>query len=112
MIAKKYRFHGHSSLRWVFSKGKTYRSRRFLMRRSQNPKRKLPRLAVVVSKKVHKSAVVRNRIRRRVFEIVRREWSTLPMGSDIAITVYSVDVAEISHDEINRELTDLLRQLQ
>ena len=81
------------------------------MRRSQNPKRKLPRVAVVVSKKVHKSAVVRNRIRRRVFEIVRREWSVLPAGSDIAITVYSVDVADISHDEIMQELTNLLHEM-
>jgi ribonuclease P protein component len=47
------------------------------------------RVVVVVSKKVDKRAVVRNRIRRRLIEILRAQWATLPGGYDIVISVHS-----------------------
>ncbi|MCI5066287.1 ribonuclease P protein component [bacterium] len=43
------------------------------------------RMAVTVSKKVHKRAVVRNRIKRRVREIFRRLRRELPPGTAMVI---------------------------
>jgi ribonuclease P protein component len=47
------------------------------------------RAVVVVSKKVDKRAVVRNRIRRRLIEALRAQWGTVPGGYDIVISVHA-----------------------
>ena len=66
MLTKSQRFHGHNSLRPVYNKGRSVygHSLKFIWTSSNGP---ISRAAVVVSKKVHKSAVVRNRIRRRLY---------------------------------------------
>jgi ribonuclease P protein component len=71
MISSAHRFHGHGSLRFVYRKGKTMRSPELLLKFATNPRRKHYRAAVVVSTKISKSAVVRNRIRRRIYEEIR-----------------------------------------
>jgi ribonuclease P protein component len=72
-----------------------------------NPKRDSYRLAVVVSRKVHKSAVVRNRIRRRVYETFR-EYEHLFGPTDMVVTVFAESVATLPpaklHDMIARQL--------
>ena len=59
----------------------------------------------MVSKKVSKSAVVRNRIRRRLFEAVRLQSHKIKKPHDIVITVFHENMATISHEE----LTTLIR---
>jgi ribonuclease P protein component len=72
MIARKHRFHSYGSLNSVYRQGQTARNPQLSLRYATRDPRKPYRVAVVVSRKVHKSAVVRNRIRRRIFEIVRQ----------------------------------------
>ena len=68
------------------------------------------RAAVVVSKKVHKSAVVRNRIRRRIFEIIRLHQASL--GSvDIVVTVFSDQVAALPASELQEQVAVLLSKV-
>lgn len=43
------------------------------------------RVAIIVSKKVSKKAVVRNRIRRQMFAVVQSSWATLRPGCDIVV---------------------------
>ncbi len=66
-------------------------------------------MAVVVSKKVHKSAVRRNRIRRRIYEIVRTNIGEIP-AYDMVLTVFHEQVADMPHDELARAVTAQLRQ--
>ena len=73
MLAQKNRFHGHGSLRYVYANGNAVRTQKIVVKFTRNPHRTDSRFAVVVSKKVLKSAVGRNRIRRRVYEIIRKE---------------------------------------
>ena len=61
-----------NSLRVVYKYGQTARSQQLTMRYHLHEKRQTYRCAVVVSKKVEKSAVARNRIRRRIFEVIRQ----------------------------------------
>lgn len=96
MIARTHRFHGFNSLRHVYSQGQTMRGQLMAVKYIFNNKRQNYRLAVVVSRKVHKSAVVRNRIRRRVYEIVRRHAAQISRPYDIVITIFSDQVATIS----------------
>lgn len=108
MLARAYRFHGHGSLRYVYSRGHVVRGKFAVLKYAPNPKRKQWRAAVVVSKKVHKSAVVRNRIRRRVYEIIR---NTIPSGSpafDIVFVVHVVQVAQLPSSELQNAIREQL----
>ena len=85
MLAKKYRFHGHSSLKFVYSKGDTKRVKFLSLKYIANNRRSESRLAVVVSKKITKKAPERNRMRRRLYEAVRQQWPMIKPGYDLVI---------------------------
>lgn len=109
MLAFKYRFHGHGSLRFVYTHGRTVRSHLMSLKHSQHPKRTTPRVAIVVSKKVIKSAVGRNRIRRRLYEILRHELPTIKQNSDIVIIVFSAEVLTQPALDLKDTVTQLLK---
>lgn len=75
-----------------------------------NPRRKTYRCAVVVSKKISKSAVVRNRIRRRIYEQIRLHNQLVPAGTDLVVTIYSDQVAIIEQQALQQVVFDLLQQ--
>ena len=112
MISRKHRFHGHGSLRFVYQQGKTVRGQFGSLKYATNPKRRDYRMAVVVSKKVHKSAVVRNRIRRRVYEIVRKEFTeSLPKEAfDMVFTIFSDQVATMDIEELQERVLSKMRE--
>ena len=72
MISKKYRFHSRGGVRYTYQNGKTIRGSKISLVFADNSRNK-QRYAVVVSKKILKSAVGRNRIRRRTYEAIRSE---------------------------------------
>ena len=86
------------------------RSADLSLRYAPNPKRESYRLAAVVSKKVSKSAVVRNRIRRRVYEHVRILFGSQSIPYDLLITVFDERVATLPAAELAYELNKLLRK--
>ena len=108
MIARRNRFHGYGSLRYVYQNGKTVRGPLTALKYVANPKRSDYRLAVVVSKKVNKSAVVRNRIRRRLYEAARRQ--QIQQGYDLVLTVFHEGVGELPAEELERLVIAQLRQ--
>ena len=112
MIAKKFRFHGYGSLKFVYSKGRTARARYLSLKTVENARRKDSRLAIVVSKKISKRAPERNRIRRRLYEAVRLRWPDMKPSHDIVITVFDDRVGKISAQELNRLVNELLSSAQ
>ena len=110
MLAKRYRFHGYGSLKFLYNKGAVVRSRYCNLKYIHNPRREDSRLAIVVAKKVSKKAPVRNRIRRRLYEAIRQHWAMIPPGHDMIVTVFDPVVAEISTDHLNKIVLDLLTQ--
>ena len=72
-----------------------------------NPRRKHSRIAVVISKKTLKSAVGRNRVRRRVYEIVRHELPDIEQPKDIALIVVSAEVRDMDATELYRSIREL-----
>jgi len=107
MLSVTHRFHGHGSLRYVYKNGQAIRSHLITIKYSNNPHRKHSRFAVVVSKKVHKSAVGRNRIRRRIYEVVRGELPRMQPSHDVIIMVFSGELIALPA----RELTEMIQQL-
>jgi len=108
MLSSIYRFHGHGSLRYVYKNGQAIRSHLITLKCTKNPRRTRPRVAVVVSKKVLKSAVGRNRIRRRVYEVVRELMPEISPKTDIVLLVFSSEVVTLPHDELLKTIKQLL----
>jgi ribonuclease P protein component len=110
MINRTHRFHGYGSLRYVYQHGQTIRGPLCSLKFVHNDRRTDYRLAVVVSKKVSKSAVVRNRIRRQLYEAVRRLEAKIAGPYDMVLTVFHEQVKELSGQEVDRLVRAQLRQ--
>lgn len=107
MLTQVHRFHGHGSLRYVYKNGAAVRSHMMTVKYIANPRRKHSRFSIVISKKVLKSAVGRNRIRRRVYEVVRHELPDMKPAHDIVVLIFSSELLSLPHDE----LVTLVKQL-
>lgn len=70
----------------------------------------MSRVSVVVSKKVIKGAIGRNRIRRRVYEYVRLNLERLNATYDIVIIVTSSELRDMPHDELSNQLDQLFER--
>ncbi len=75
-----------------------------------NSKRHTYRLAVVVSKKISKSAVRRNRIRRRLYEVVRQLEDAISEPYDIVLTVFHEQIAELPAQDLKRLVYSQFKQ--
>ena len=110
MIDKTHRFQGYGSLRFVYQKGQTIRGPFCSLKYTANRRRTTYRMAVVVSRKVHKSAVVRNRIRRRMYEIVRTEASRIHEAYDLVFIVYSDQLATLPATQLRDAVVEKLEK--
>ena len=108
MLQQRYRFHGYGGLRYLYRHASAERSRLLTVKYVANRRRRMPRIAVVVSKKVHKSAVGRNRIRRRVYEILRQHVPYFTGVYDVALIITSSEVLATPHDELVLVVKNLL----
>lgn len=68
------------------------------------------RMAVVISKKVIKSAVGRNRVRRRVYEALRQNFEYIPKKRDYIFVVYSKDILNMPYNNLVNLLGDLVAE--
>jgi ribonuclease P protein component len=108
MISKSHRFHGHNSLNPVYKHGAVFNVSQVSLKYIDSRPGKPFRLAVVVSKKVNKSAVVRNRIRRRIYENIRIKTDSFDKNYDIVVNIYNEQVATMGAEELGQILNDLL----
>lgn len=108
MLQYKYRFHGHGSLRYLYKNGKTVRNRSLSVRYVQNPRRTDSRCAIIVTRKLYKSAPKRNRIRRRVYEVLRTNWQHIKPSTDIAMNVFEPRFYDMSYEELKSSVIDAL----
>ena len=112
MISRAHRFHGYNSLRHVYRHGQISRGPLFAVKAAQNPRRKSYRVAVVVSRKVNKSAVARNRIRRRLYALAREFGAGITQPVDIVITVFHDSLQETPQAELSGQLKRQLKELK
>lgn len=108
MIAQRYRFHGHNKIDSVYRRGMTQRGNMLNLKYVPGNGSRDFRSAVVVSKKVSKSAVVRNRIRRRIYELLRQYDTDGLKGGELVFVVYSEQLAHIEADKLRATVHDLL----
>lgn len=106
MLNQKYRFHSRGGVRYTYKQGKTIRIPKISLIYNQN-KKGGQRFAVVVSKKVCKHAVDRNRIRRRVYEAIRLNHINFYPKQDYIFVIYSQDFLRMPFNDIE----DMIRKL-
>lgn len=109
MLAQKYRFHSRGGVRYVYQKGKTIRTPTLSLIYAPNS-RGHQRFGVVVSKKVLKSAVGRNRIRRRMYEAIRLELPEFTAHQDCLFVVFSRSVMTMSFRELRYQIHELFER--
>ena len=111
MLSKRYRFQSRGGVRYTYQNGKTIRGSRISLVFAENSRNK-QRFAVVVSKKVMKSAVGRNRIRRRVYEAIRLQQTTITKPVDCIFIVYNKEVMVMEFKELQNLVADLLKEAE
>lgn len=107
MIIRKNRFHGHHSVSRV--RGVSLHGQLMSLRFAPSHNKDY-RAAVVVSKKIDKRAVVRNRIRRRLFEIIRVQGGLAGKPVDIVVYAKTAEIATADHGVLAAELTGLIQK--
>lgn len=110
MIANKYRFHGHNGLRHVYQKGRQVHGPLCALKYLEAKPDQDYRVAVVISKKISKSAVVRNRIRRRIYEAVRLAEPKMAGPFHMVFTVFHDSLATLPAKELSTMVNAQLRQ--
>lgn len=106
MIGRENRFRGSRSVRLAY-RGKQARGKLLSLHYSKRSKQGY-RVVVVVSKRVSKSAVVRNRIRRRLYELFRTQFSRVVEGYDCIVSVYDASLATEPSAKVGGELRRVL----
>ena len=70
----------------------------------------MQRFGVVISKKVLKSAVGRNRVRRRVYEAIRLELPEFTTHQDNLFVIFSPTLATMPFRELRQTIHELLER--
>ena len=106
MLSKRYRFHSRGGVRHTYQNGKTIRRPQISLIYTKN-ERGFLRFGVVVSKKVLKSAVGRNRI--RVYEAIRHN---LPKDAkmDYLFIIYSKDIKDMPFPDLEEQIRSLIKE--
>jgi ribonuclease P protein component len=108
MLTYKNRFHRRNHLNYVHKKGVSVRGQQISLRYVDGLDHVDYRAAVVVSRRVSKKAVLRNRIRRRIYEIVRTMNPTIRGDVDVIVSVFDDSVADMDFSQLTNQLKELL----
>ncbi|MBD3282529.1 MAG: ribonuclease P protein component [Candidatus Portnoybacteria bacterium] len=108
MLKKEYRLKKKKDFQNVFEKGETIAGRFVFFKKAKN-KSDEKRFGFIVSSKVSKKAVVRNKIKRRLRAIVKEEVDNIKSGLDMVI-IAKPQVVDKSFNEIKEEVLELFKK--
>lgn len=108
MLAKQYRLKKNKEFDLVFQKGKYIGGSLFFLLFKEN-KLSDNRFGFVIGKKISKKATVRNKIRRRISEIIRTIMDNIKPGFDIVVGA-KTEVIGKDYREIKENLEELFRK--
>lgn len=108
MFAKQYRLQKDKDFKLTFKKGKTFNNG-FLFLKLRRNDLKVSRFGFVVSSKILKKATLRNKIKRRLRDIINKNLVNIKSGIDIVIGV-KTEIISKDYQEIKKELESLLHK--
>lgn len=86
MLPKKFRLTLNNDIKMVWANGKPFLTKFFNFKIKKNNLEQ-SRFCIIVSNKVDKRAVIKNRIKRQISEIIRLNMDNIKPGYDISILV-------------------------
>lgn len=108
MLAKKYRLKKETKIKKVLKKGRFFKNKYLRLKLLKNDI-KYSRFATPVGLKVSKKAVTRNKIKRRIQEVLRLNWDKIKPGYDILVMV-NPSIKDKEYQQIKQTLLNLLDQ--
>src|SRR5687768_14237960 len=112
MLKSANRFHGLGALNFVYRKGFVIKGQGVSLKYLINNRRVEFRTSIVVSKKVHKSAVKRNRIRRRIYAVVEKFSDQITKPYDLVIMLYSSEYFDMPSAKLEQNIKELLQRAE
>jgi len=108
MLARKYRLRKNSDFQRLYKYGKRFVSHDLVFYFAPS-RMDYPQFGFVVSKKVSKSAVVRNTLRRRVSAIVEENFQLFSTPIK-AVVLIKKDFSPIKPQDLQKQLLELLKK--
>jgi ribonuclease P protein component len=108
MLPKKHKLTKEKDFQRVFKEGKYYQQNFITLKMVKNSL-KTSRFGFVIGLKISKKATVRNKIRRRLNEIIRLNLDQIKPGFDLVI-LPKLEIAEKNYQEIKENLIILLKK--
>ena len=108
MIARPYRLRTAADFNKTYQRGRSINADAMYIKHYQSHLAN-SKVAVVVSKKVSKKAVVRNRCKRRVIEVVRKSWQHVLPGHNLIITIKQ-DISKLPAPEVEAIVVDIIKR--
>ena len=109
MLAKQYRLQKDRDFESVFKKGKTL-SGKFLFLKVKKNDLQVSRFGLIIGKKISNKAVIRNRLKRQLREIIKNNLFNIKPGFDIVI-ITKPEIINKNYQEIKNDLEKLLKIL-
>lgn len=110
MIAKKFRLHKKRDFDEFAKSSSKFYSNNFVLRFVKNHK-DISCFAVVISKKISAKAVIRNKVRRRIYEVIRLNIDKIKKGYNIIIFVKK-GILDLDYNDIEKELLYVLKKAE
>lgn len=107
MLPKTHRLRLKKDFDRIFKQGK-FVSRKFFTAGFTANNLPISRVAAVVSKKVSKSAVIRNSVKRKATEVLRLNLEKIKTGFDI-VFLAKPEIKEKNYQEIESAIIDILK---
>ncbi|MCK5459687.1 ribonuclease P protein component [Candidatus Parcubacteria bacterium] len=110
MLAKKYCLKGKANFEKVFKYGDKHFAAMFGLKILKNSL-DYPRFGIIISGKISKKAVVRNKVRRRISEIFRLNLKNFRSGFDVII-ICRQPIIKASYQDIEKEILSSAKKLK
>jgi len=110
MLPKNNRLKNKKEFKEIFRKGKGFEKDFLFLKIKKNNSKKI-KVGFIVPKKVNKKAVVRNKIKRRLREIIKEEFFKIKPGINIVLVVKK-DIEKKDFLEIKKTVIILLREAE
>lgn len=108
MLSRKYKLKKDNDFKKVFKQGKNYQSDFIKIKVLKNDL-EFSRFGLIVGLKISKKATQRNRIKRRLEEIVRLKLKQIKSGFDIVVLV-NQEITEKNYQAIEKTLISLFKK--
>ena len=110
MLKRENRLAARRDFDTLFKRGRATFGANFVVKAARRPGEGVCRVAFVVGTKVSKDAVVRNRLRRRMREVVRLVFAGMSPGFDVMVSAKGVAAGRLEYAAVADEVLALLRK--